>query len=293
MRPDPPRHRLDPRLLSPEIGADGAELSRSWDETPPAPDGEDMDMPSLREIDDVIDLVWSRECRDCPLCRTYAPPVPPADPPASAACTRERGNLAPSVLSPHPRRKSVMTKLLRWPLGDGGPAPAATILVRLAVGGVFVASGAIKFLYANQGVGRFAKLGLPAPGPLANFVAAVEVVAGLLLLVGLATRLAAVPLVVDMLAAIGVSKLPMLFGPGPEPVAAAPKVGFWAFAYQARLDTTMLLCALFLLVAGAGAWSLDAMRARRARGSIREVGDDERTEFIPASLPAQSASASA
>jgi putative oxidoreductase len=66
--------------------------------------------------------------------------------------------------------------------------------------------------------------------------------------------------------AIGTSKLPLLFGPGPEPVAAAPQVGPWAFAYQSRLDFTMLLGCLFLLVAGAGAWSLDAWRAGSTRG---------------------------
>lgn len=179
-----------------------------------------------------------------------------------------------------------MKKQLRWLfLPGGGTAPPATILIRLAVGGVFCASGLIKFLYANQGVGRFAKLGIPAPEFLANFVGVVEIAAGLLLVVGLATRLAAIPLVFNMLVAIGTSKLPLLFGPGPEPVAAAPKVGLWAFAYQSRLDFTMLLGCLFLLVAGAGAWSLDAWRAAAVRGSSREDGDhsdEDRFEVVSA-----------
>ena len=147
----------------------------------------------------------------------------------------------------------------------GGSAPAATILIRLAVGGVFFASGLIKFLYGNQGAGRFAKLGIPAPELMANLVGVVEIAGGLLLAVGLATRLAAIPLLIDMLVAIGTSKLPILFGPGPEPVAAAPKVGLWAFVYQARLDSTMLLGCLFLFAVGAGAWSLDAWRTASAR----------------------------
>jgi len=130
----------------------------------------------------------------------------------------------------------------RWLFLPGGEtAPPATILIRLAVGGVFCASGLIKFLYANQGVGRFAKLGIPAPEFLANLVGLVKIAAGLLLAVGLLTRLAAIPLVCNMLVAIGTSKLPLLFGAGTEPVAAATKVGFWAFAYQSRLDFTMLL----------------------------------------------------
>ena len=167
-----------------------------------------------------------------------------------------------------------MHGLLRWLCRPGGgSAPPATILIRLAVGGVFFASGVIKFLYANQGAGRFAKLGIPAPELMANFVGVVEIAAGLLLVVGLATRLAAIPLVIDMFVAIGTSKLPMLFGPGPEPVAAAPKFGLWAFVYQARLDSAMLLGCLFLFAVGAGAWSLDAWRTASARRSSK--GDED------------------
>ena len=107
----------------------------------------------------------------------------------------------------------------------------------------------------------------------ASFVGVVEIAAGILLAVGLATRLAAIPLVINMLVAIGTSKLPMLFGAGPEPVAAAPKVGLWAFVYQARLDSTMLLGCLFLFAVGAGAWSLDAWCA----SSGAEIEQERRT----------------
>src|SRR3954447_15496934 len=100
-----------------------------------------------------------------------------------------------------------MQRLSQWLFRPGGgSAPPATILIRLAVGGVFFASGLIKFLYPNQGAGRFARLGIPAPEVLANFVGVVEAAGGLLLVAGLATRLAAVPLVINMLVAIGTSK---------------------------------------------------------------------------------------
>jgi putative oxidoreductase len=117
----------------------------------------------------------------------------------------------------------------------GDPSSRAAVLLRGAVGSVFLVSGATKFLFDNQGPGRFAKIGFPAAHELASFVGGVEIVCGALLVVGLLTRLAAVPLIVDMVVALVTTKVPLLFGAGPEPVAAPPKIGFWAFAYQARL----------------------------------------------------------
>ena len=166
--------------------------------------------------------------------------------------------------------------LLEPSMGDRGSR--ATVVLRGAIGGVFLVSGATKFLFDNQGAGRFAKIGFPAAGELASFVGGVEIACGALLLVGLFTRLAAVPLVVDMVVALVTTKVPLLFGPGPEPVAAPPRTGFWAFAYQARLDTTMLLACVYLVAAGAGLWSIDAILARRRSegalfGKVRDRGD--------------------
>jgi len=95
-----------------------------------------------------------------------------------------------------------------------------------------------------------------------------------MLVAGMFVRLAALPLVVDMIVAVATTKIPLLFGAGPEPVAAPPKAGFWAFAYQSRLDLTMLAGCLFLVVAGAGLWSLDAIMARR-RWEGRLLGDSQ------------------
>lgn len=144
-----------------------------------------------------------------------------------------------------------------------GTAPPATLTIRAATGGVFLVSGILKFLFNNQGAGRFAKIGLPAPEQLAAFVGTVEIVCGALLVLGLLTRLASLPLIADMVVAIAITKIPLLFGAGPEPVGAPPKIGFWAFAYQARLDLTMLSAACYLLVVGAGLWSLDGVLSRR------------------------------
>jgi uncharacterized membrane protein YphA (DoxX/SURF4 family) len=126
-------------------------------------------------------------------------------------------------------------------------APAWVILIRLMVGAVFLSEGVQKLLYpAELGGGRFAKIGLPAPETLAPFVAAFEIACGLLVLLGLFTRLAAVPLVVIMLVAIATTKVPILMASG-----------FWKAAHEARTDWSMLLAALFLLIVGGGPWSVD------------------------------------
>ena len=128
-------------------------------------------------------------------------------------------------------------------------APSATVLVRLIVGAVFLTEGIQKFIYpAALGVGRFAKIGIPWPQFSAPFDGIFEIGCGLLLLAGLATRLAAIPLIIDMLVAIATTKIPMLL-----------KSGFWAMAHEARTDWSMLLGSLFLLIVGAGAWSVDGL----------------------------------
>jgi putative oxidoreductase len=132
-------------------------------------------------------------------------------------------------------------------------APAAVILVRLIVGAVFLSEGIQKFLYpADLGVGRFIKIGIPSPEIMAPFVGVVEIVCGTLILIGLLTRLAAVLLIIDMIVAISTTKVPMLL-----------KSGFWAMAHEARTDWAMLLGSIFLLVVGAGPWSLDARIAAK------------------------------
>jgi putative oxidoreductase len=166
-------------------------------------------------------------------------------------------------------------------MGDSGSR--AIVLLRGAVGGVFLVSGATKFLFDNQGPGRFAKIGFPAASELASFVGAVEIVCGAALVVGLLARLAAVPLVIDMIVALATTKVPLLFGAGPEPVAAPPKTGFWAFAYQARLDATMLFACAYIVAVGAGLWSIDAVLARRRwEGALLGKVRDHRDAAHPA-----------
>ena len=143
-------------------------------------------------------------------------------------------------------------------------APAATILVRCLVGAVFLVEGIQKFLYpVALGAGRFAKIGIPAPDVLGPFVGVVETVGGALLILVLLTRPAALALVIDIGVAIVSTKLPILLGHdlGPFHLATLDRYGFWSMAHEARTDWSMLLGALFLLVVGAGPWSIDARLA--------------------------------
>jgi putative oxidoreductase len=126
-------------------------------------------------------------------------------------------------------------------------APRATVLIRLLVGAVFLSEGIQKFLFpATLGVGRFIKIGIPAPQFFAPFVGMVEILCGTLLIVGLLTRLATIPLIVDISVAIISTKIPLL-----------ATAGFWSMAHEARTDYCMLLGLVFLLLVGSGPLSLD------------------------------------
>ncbi|HSO39001.1 MAG TPA: DoxX family protein [Labilithrix sp.] len=145
-------------------------------------------------------------------------------------------------------------------------APRSVVLIRAAVSIVFVSEGIQKFLYPDAlGAGRFATIGIPSPGLMGPFVGGVEVACGLLVLVGLVTRLAAVPLMIDMLVAIASTKLPIMLGHGYWLFAnpTLSRTGGWSMLHEARTDLSMLLGAGFLVLAGAGPLAADAWLLRR------------------------------
>ena len=134
---------------------------------------------------------------------------------------------------------------------------AAAICIRLLVGLVFLSEGIQKFLYPQQlGPGRFERIGIPAATFWADLDGVVEIVCGTSIVVGLLTRIAAVPLLIDIIGAIVLTKLPEL-----RPGGFLGVEGFWGMAHDARTDLSMLLGLIFLLWAGPGRWSLDAWLA--------------------------------
>ncbi|MGC2618413.1 MAG: DoxX family protein [Acidobacteriaceae bacterium] len=123
----------------------------------------------------------------------------------------------------------------------------AVILIRILVGWVFISEGIQKFLFpAALGWGRFAKIGIPDPHLVAPLVGVVEIVCGALVILGLWTRLASVPLLVVIGVAIVTTKIPILH-----------HGGVWAMLHEARVDFSMALGLLFLMVVGAGGWAVE------------------------------------
>jgi uncharacterized membrane protein YphA (DoxX/SURF4 family) len=126
----------------------------------------------------------------------------------------------------------------------------AALLLRILVGWVFLTEGIQKFLFpAALGVGRFTKIGIPWPHITAPFVGVVEIICGMLLMIGLVTRFAAIPLLIDIAVAIATTKIPMLL-----------HQGFWPAMHEGRTDFCMLLGLIAILCMGAGRISCDARR---------------------------------
>ena len=179
-----------------------------------------------------------------------------------------------------------MKKVLDWLTHPPTDGPGSLVILRTMAGGVFLWEGILKFVYVNQGVGRFTKLGMPLPHFTADFVAWLEIVGGLLLLSGLVTRLIAVPFIVEMIVAMLSTKISLYLGTSPLPLPPSPpQVGLWAVLHEIRSEYAQLLTVTFLLINGPGRWSLDALSSRTRRQiEVRASGE---------ALPADAAKASA
>jgi putative oxidoreductase len=120
------------------------------------------------------------------------------------------------------------------------------ILIRIILGYIFLVAGLQKFIFPDaMGPGRFIEMGFPVPEFTAYFVGFFETLGGFLILIGLASRLAAIPLAITMIVAIITTKFPQFSD------------GFWTFAQAARLDIAMLLTSIFVIYNGSGRYSLD------------------------------------
>ena len=147
-----------------------------------------------------------------------------------------------------------MRKLWRF-LFAGPQSPARSVLlIRLAAGLIFLTQGILKYMDSKMGIERFTRIGFPHPGFTAHFAGSFEMACGTLVLVGLLTRAAAMPLLIVISTAIATTKIPELSRAGQ---------GFWFMVSDARTDFAMVCALLFLLINGAGPLSLDARRPQR------------------------------
>ncbi|MBW8327536.1 MAG: DoxX family protein [Prolixibacteraceae bacterium] len=134
-----------------------------------------------------------------------------------------------------------------WEIVISTTADNRSILPRIVIGFVFLSEGIQKFLFPELvGAGRFEKIGFTNPEFLAAFVATFEIVCGILVLLGLFTRLASIPLLIIMGTALVTTKIPILLNKG-----------FWSMAHESRTDFAMTLLLIYLLIYGAGKLSFD------------------------------------
>jgi uncharacterized membrane protein YphA (DoxX/SURF4 family) len=156
-----------------------------------------------------------------------------------------------------------MKKVITWFLNPPMKGPSTILIIRLMAGGVFFWEGILKFVFVNQGVGRFTKLGFPFPETTAHIIATGEIIGGLLLIFGLFTRIVAFYFIIQMVVAVLSTKIALYFGTSPLPAPPAPpKMGIWAVLHEIRSDYAQILTSLFLLIEGAGRRSLDFLISR-------------------------------
>lgn len=151
-----------------------------------------------------------------------------------------------------------MKNLIDWFLDVPRETPKSVFWIRWMAGTVFFWEGLIKFVFANQGVGRFTKLGFPFPALTADFVGTLEIVGGLLLVFGLFTRFLTLTFAVEMVVAMLSTKISLFLGTYPlAPPPVPPQAGIWAVLHEVRSEYAQMICCLVILALGPGQWSLD------------------------------------
>jgi uncharacterized membrane protein YphA (DoxX/SURF4 family) len=123
-----------------------------------------------------------------------------------------------------------------------------TILIRLTVGLIFLTEGIQKYLFPELlGTGRFLTIGFSHPAFWAYFTGTFEIICGFLIIIGLITRVASIPLIIIMITAFISTKIPILV-----------HKGVWPWAHEYRTDFAMTLLLVYLLIYGSGRWSVDS-----------------------------------
>jgi uncharacterized membrane protein YphA (DoxX/SURF4 family) len=113
---------------------------------------------------------------------------------------------------------------------------------------IFLTEGTQKYLFPELlGTGRFLTIGFRNPAFWAYFTGTFEIICGFLIVIGLITRVASIPLIIIMITAFISTKIPILV-----------HKGVWPWAHEYRTDFAMTLLLVYLLIYGAGRWSVDS-----------------------------------
>ncbi len=122
-----------------------------------------------------------------------------------------------------------------------------TLLIRFMVGFYFLVGGVLKLSYPElQETGFFQNLGFISAGAMVSVIYTFEIICGIMIMAGLFTRIAVIPLLLTISFTVLVGKLPIMF-----------EEGFWLMAHISRIDFAMFLGCVFLFITGSGYWSLD------------------------------------
>jgi putative oxidoreductase len=169
-----------------------------------------------------------------------------------------------------------MRKIINWFTNPPVTGQSSILIIRLMAGTVFFWEGLLKFVYVNQGVGRFTKLGFPFPATTAHLIATGEIIGGLLLIFGLFTRIVSFYFIIQMIVAVLSTKIDLYFGRSPLPMPPAPpKMGIWAVLHEIRSDYAQILSCLFLLIEGSGRRSMDFIISTKHKLYSMEGDEDQ------------------
>jgi uncharacterized membrane protein YphA (DoxX/SURF4 family) len=121
------------------------------------------------------------------------------------------------------------------------------IFIRLIVGLIFMSEGLQKYLFLQVlGPGFFQEIGFRHAFFWAYFAGACEMLFGMMVLWGLLTRLASIPLLIIMITAFITTKIPIL-----------ETKGLWTFLHEYNTEFSLTVLLILLIIYGGGKWSAD------------------------------------
>jgi putative oxidoreductase len=121
------------------------------------------------------------------------------------------------------------------------------IFIRLIAGLIFISEGLQKYLFLQlYGPGLFQEIGFGHASFWAYFTGAFEILCGILILFGLFTRLASIPLLIIMITAFITTKFPLI-----------ANKGFWTFLHEYNTDFSLTILLILLIIYGGGNLSVD------------------------------------